>query len=290
MLDKLFFYLKVSRPGLWFATIWLYLLPTSQSQDLLTTPIFWFGLFYICFPLNFMVYGWNDAVDFETDALNPRKDSFWFGARGSKEELNKLWKPILLIQLLCIPVIVYFAGPSILMVFAGFFLINWLYNMPKNGLRSKPPLELLCQIGYLLIVPFSIILNQTELLPWQTYFYLFLFSMQSHLMGEVMDIEPDRAAKRKTTATIIGMEKTKLVIIFIVALEVALLFYFFREFIFGAILSIGLLWLILDLFFIYRNKVYTLTQMKLFAILSNLIALVTISYVWYSGCLISVKV
>lgn len=32
---QLVFWLKASRPGLWFATGWLYLLPTSQSAELL---------------------------------------------------------------------------------------------------------------------------------------------------------------------------------------------------------------------------------------------------------------
>lgn len=282
------FYLKVSRPGLWFATIWLYLLPTSQSPELFTSFAFWFGLFYVSFPLNFLVYGWNDVVDYETDSLNPRKDSFWFGARGSKESLDKLWKPILIVQLLCLPIIVFFGGIKILTVFAGFVVINALYNLPKNGLRSKPPLELICQIGYLLIIPLSIILNNTGFLPWQSFLYLFLFSMQSHLMGEVMDIDPDRAANRTTTATIIGAVKTKLLIIGIVIMEVLILFYVFHEFIFGSVLALGLIWLLLDVFLLYKNKTYNMTQMKIFAISSNVIGLATIVYVWYSGCLISI--
>jgi 4-hydroxybenzoate polyprenyltransferase len=71
------FLLKLSRPGLWFATLWLYLLPTSSQPELFHTIPFWLGLFYVSFPLNFLVYSWNDSVDIETDALNPRKDSFW---------------------------------------------------------------------------------------------------------------------------------------------------------------------------------------------------------------------
>ncbi|MEM8907345.1 MAG: hypothetical protein AAGD05_05815, partial [Bacteroidota bacterium] len=81
MLQQGLFWLKVSRPGLWFATLWLYFLPTSQMSLLHSWP-FWLGLVYVTFPLNLLVYGWNDIVDQPIDAFNPRKDSYWFGAKG----------------------------------------------------------------------------------------------------------------------------------------------------------------------------------------------------------------
>lgn len=285
VIQLILFWLKVSRPGLWFATVWLYLLPTSQ-MDITSNPSFWFGLIYVTFPLNFLVYGWNDLVDQETDAVNPRKDTFWFGARGSKAQLEKLPKIIIAVQLIFMIPLVYLEGIPMLILFAGLVLINWLYNLKKNGLRSRPPLELLCQLGYLLVAPFSILVNDTANLPILTFVYLFLFAMQSHLIGEVMDIEPDRKSGRKTTATILGMKKTKLLIIGIVAAEVFILFYFYKEFIFGGILAMGLLWLLIDLFVIYKTKTYSLPQMKLFGLMSNVVAAFSMAYVWYTACLL----
>lgn len=281
------FWLKVSRPGLWFATIWLYLLPTSQ-MDVMSSFSFWLGLIYVSFPLNFLVYGWNDLVDQETDALNPRKDTYWFGARGSKDELSKLPMVIIIVQALFMIPLIYLEGLPMLLLFAGLILINWLYNLKNHGLRSRPPFELLCQLGYLLVAPFSILMNDSPNLPVLTFIYLFLFAMQSHLIGEVMDIEPDRKSGRKTTATILGMRKTKLLIIAVVSVEVFILFYFYNEMIFGGILAIGLLWLLLDLFIIYKSKTYSLAQMKFFGLMSNCVAIVSMAYVWYSACLLQV--
>lgn len=288
IIERLVFYLKVSRPGLWFATVWLYLLPTSQNLELLSSFDFWYGIFYVCFPLNFLVYGWNDSVDFETDQANPRKDSFWFGARGTKEQLEHLWKPMLIVHLLFMPYLIYIGSYKMILIILLFLIINGLYNLKENGIRSSPPFELLCQIGYLLVVPLSMLINDTAMLPWQTFFYLFLFSMQSHLIGEVMDIEPDRLSHRKTTATILGMKKTKLLIIGIVCLEVIFLFYVFKDFVFGSVLALGLVWLLLDLLIIYRSQKYSIDQMKFFAFGSNMIAIATIAYVWYTGCLLEV--
>lgn len=257
-------------------------------MDIWQSSSFWLGFFYITFPLNFLVYGWNDMVDQKTDALNPRKDSYWFGARGSNEQLKPLWKAILFVQAVTMPYFIWLVGWQMLILFGALFFVNWIYNLPENGLRSKPPLELLCQLGYLLVAPFSILVNNTATLPFLTFFYLFLFAMQSHLIGEVMDIEPDRAAGRKTTATLLGMKKTKLIIIGVVFLEVFILIVYFQELIFGGMLALGLVWLILDLFLIYKTKRYTIQQMKLFGLLSNLVAIVSMAYVWYSGCLLTV--
>lgn len=285
LFNKLLFYVKVSRPGLWFATVWLYLLPTS-NMDIWSSGSFWYGLFYVCFPLNFLVYGWNDIVDQKTDALNPRKDTFWFGARGTAEQLKVLWKPIIISQILFFPYIAYLGGSKMWMLLCAFTIINGLYNLPKHGLRSYPPLELLCQVGYLLIVPLSVWLNDTSTVPVTTYLYLLLFAFQSHLIGEVMDIEPDRKAGRKTTATVIGIKKTKLLIILIVFSEVLLLITVYKEYIFGSMLAFGLIWLIIDLFFIFKTHSYTLDQMKLFGLMSNIVAIISMAYVWYSGCLV----
>ena len=92
------FCLKVSRPGLWFPTIWLYLLPTVGHNSWIHIP-FWLGLMYVTFPLNFLVYGWNDMVDENIDQFNPRKDSYLFGAKGKIEELRSLPRCIIGTQL-----------------------------------------------------------------------------------------------------------------------------------------------------------------------------------------------
>ena len=233
-----------------------------------------------------MVYGWNDMVDIDTDQVNPRKDSFLFGAKGTSTQLETLWKPILLLQILFVPYLFYKIGTPFLGLMLIFVLINGLYNLPKNGLRSRPPLELLCQVGYLMIVPFSMLLNDLPNLPNLTYFYLLLFAWQSHLIGEVMDIIPDKKAGRKTTAIVLGMKKTKVLIIFIVGIEAFLLVYAYGDYIFGGMLGVALIWLLVDLFLLFKTQTYSLLQMKLFGILSNIIAISSMSYVWYSGCLL----
>ncbi len=284
-MNKMNFLLKVSRPGLWFPTIWLYLLPLGKL-DVWNSPIFWLGMLFVCFPLNFLIYGWNDIVDYETDVLNPRKGSFLFGAKGTKEELSSLPIYIFIVQLISWPYFIYIAGWPMLVLLLVLLTILVGYNFPGKGLRNTPPLDLLAQVGYLLVVPFSMMINDIAVIPTLTYLYLLLFAFQSQLIGEVMDIEPDRAANRATTATVLGIRNTKLLIIGIVAIETSLLIFVYQDYMFGGMLGLGLVWLLTDLFLIFKTKAYTLTQMRLFGVGSNLIALVSMSYVWWSGCLL----
>lgn len=276
------FCLKTSRPGLWFPTIWLYTLPVA-GQDIWDSPAFWVGLLYVTFPLNFLVYGWNDMVDQITDRLNPRKGTYLFGAKGSDSELNRLPKSILIVQLLTWPILLLFGSWQMALVALGIIFFCWIYNAPSWGFRGRPPLELLSQVGYLLVLPLSCLLNQVVIPSIDVWFYLFLFCTQSQLIGEVMDIEPDRQARRDTTATKLGRVGTKFLVIGVVLAETLLVWLHFGDWIFGAGLGLFLLWLLLDVFVLYANKAYTMRDFKLLGIGSNVVALLSMIYVWRVG-------
>ena len=283
---QLALWLKTSRPGLWFPTVWLYLMPLSGQEGLTQSPAFWLGLAFVTFPLNFLVYGWNDLVDAETDAVNPRKDSYLFGARPTAAQRARLPLAIGAVLLLTYPPLAVLGGPGrMLAVLAGVLAVCALYNHPRWGWRGRPPLELLCQFAYLLVVPLSAWLNGVDLPPWPAAVYLSLFCIQSQLIGEVMDIEPDRATGRATTATVLGLRRTKLLVIALVGAEVGLLYGLFGDVLFAATMGGFLAWLLLDLLVVFRDQRYSLGQMKLFGVGSNLCALATMAYVWWSGCL-----
>ena len=281
-LRLLVFWLKTSRPGLYFQWLWLYLLPVAGT-DAYTTPVFWWGLLYVTFPLSLLIYGWNDLADAELDRLNPRKDSFLFGARGDVEQRRSLPWMILAVNL---PFAVWWvsqAGVEMLAVLAAILAVNAAYNHPRYGLRGRPPFELANELGVLLLVHFSVLLNGVPQLPWQSYLYLYAFTVHAHLMGEVMDFEPDRAGGRRTTALCLGRTRTKVLIIVIVAFEVALLVLVFGDLVLAGILGLGLLWLLADFFLLFRDHVYTVGEMRLFGIGMNFAGYGTILWALHAG-------
>ena len=156
------FCLKVARPGLWFQTLWLYLMPLTTGADW-TSPALWLGLLYVTWPLNVLVYGWNDLVDVDVDARNPRKDSWLFGARGSLAQLRALRPVMAVAQVPFVAAFAWFGGADhgwqLLATMAGIVALNASYNATIGGLRGRPPFDLINPLGYLLVVLISLQLN-----------------------------------------------------------------------------------------------------------------------------------
>src|SRR5258707_12332984 len=94
----LIFLLQVSRPGLWSTTALFYLMPLGHA-DIFHSGKLWLGLFFVLFPLGFLLYGVNDIVDAETDSLNPRKVSFMFCSRGARAQVAVLKWQIVVVQM-----------------------------------------------------------------------------------------------------------------------------------------------------------------------------------------------
>ena len=83
-MNRLLLDLKISRPGLWFPTIWIYLVPL-QTKKVFWALFIWLGLFFVSFPLNYLVYGLNDYNDFDADKINDRKGNYLFGAKAKRQ-------------------------------------------------------------------------------------------------------------------------------------------------------------------------------------------------------------
>ena len=202
--SSLSFIIKASRPGLWLTAVWFYLLPLGQ-RHVFHSAAFWLGLLYVTFPLGLIIYGWNDIADADIDSFNPRKGTFLFGARGSHEQLRRLPMQIALVQAVFASIFVYLDGARILLWLLGLVLFTAIYNLPRYGLKSHPPFDILNQAGYLLVFVLSSWLNHTPQLRWPAMLFGALFAMHSHVFGEIMDIDPDRASGRRTTGTVIGV-------------------------------------------------------------------------------------
>lgn len=167
-------------------------------------------------------------------------------------------------------------------------VVNILYNFKPFRIKERPPFEILIQVGYVVTVFFSIELNDLETLPWQTLVYLSLFAFQAHIAGEIMDIEPDLASGKRTTATLVGRKKSKLLMLLILVCESVLVWYWFQDIVLASFLGLFSAFMLLDIFVIFKDRAYALSQMKLFGYLINLSALASMIWVLYSGKLIMV--
>jgi len=280
----LVFLLQVSRPGLWCTTAMFYLMPLGHV-DILHFGKLWLGLVFVLFPLGFLLYGVNDIVDAETDALNPRKGTFLFGSRGAREQLAALKWQIAVVQVPFVAAFYFLMGPRILWWYAVLLLAVGIYNAPGIGWKGRPPFDVLIQASYLLIFVLSSWLNHVQQLPWQTFLFGAMFAMHSHVFGEVMDIEPDQLSGRRTTATAIGRVRAKFLIAAFLTIETGLVLVCFRDWIIASFLALGTLWFLLDATLLWRNRAYSPREMRLFLWGWNAAALLGTFWNWTRGTL-----
>ncbi len=224
----------------------------------------WLGLFFVLFPLGLLLYGVNDIVDAETDALNPRKGTFMFGSRGAREQLAALKWQIAVVQIPFAMAFYFFVGPRILWWYALLLLAVGLYNAPGIAWKGRPPFDVLIQASYLLVFVLSSWLNNVPQLPWQTFLFGAMFAMHSHIFGEVMDIEPDQLSGRRTTATSIGRVRAKFLIAAFLCTETILVQIYFRDWIITGFLAFGALWFLIDATLLWKNRAYRPEEMRLF--------------------------
>lgn len=278
--------LKISRPGLWFPTVWIYLVPFGNQDNFWKSWMFWLGLFFVTFPLNYLVYGLNDYNDAEADAVNPRKGNFLFGAKAPRIHLDGLLKKITLIILPFVVIFTYLSGLKMFLLLIFMVVVNIVYNFKPFRIKERPPFEIIIQVGYVTTAFFATELNNLEILPWQTLTYLSLFAFQAHIAGEIMDIEPDLASGKRTTATLLKRRNSKFLMLVILLLESFLVWVWFNDLILALFLALFSVWLVLDVFIFFKDKPYTLSQMKLFGYAINLSAILTMVWVLYSGKLL----
>ena len=276
------FWIQVSRPGLWFQTIWLYLLPTTMLDTKNT--VWWFGMWCVTWPINFLVYGWNDYVDHDIDAANQRKGNFLFGARGTVPQLTRVMRAIPIVIVLHAAVSVWLAGWWMVAVFTLIVFSTATYNLPWVRFRGRPPLDLINALGYLTLIWFSMELNDTPRVPIETWIYLAMFCTHAQLVGEVMDFYPDRESGRATTCTAIGIGMTKLMIIGLVAIESWMLWSIFGDNVLAAGLALGVIGLIVDLV-VTRTRKYSTQEFYLAGIAMNAAGYASMIWVWSMGTL-----
>jgi len=279
------FLLQASRPGLWLTAIAFYMLPLGQ-RDVFHSVAFWLGAVYVSFPMGLLLYGWNDIVDYEADRLNPRKGTFLFGARGTREQLRGLPFRIALVQVPFVIACSVLGGPKMLLCIAGMMAAAALYNWPRYGFKARPPLEILNQAGYLFVFLLSSWINEVPLLPWATMLFGALFAMHSHVFGEVMDLEPDRTAGRRTTATVIGRVRAKLLMAVLMLVEAGLVARFFGAKALAGFLLVSAAWFVVDATVLWRSRPYSNRQMRFFLLAWNAIALVSMPWMWSRASLL----
>jgi len=206
-MSELFRYLLVlSRPR-----FWLYLAGpvavgvTYGISDVsgLFTPMTVGLAGYFLVPANVFLYGVNDAFDADIDELNPKKEGREARWQGSR--------PVALAVALAfaLGLVAFAATPPVAWPYlAGFLLLGAAYSTPPVRFKTTPFLDSVSNGLYILPGAAAYAAVTGSHPPVAALAGAWLWAMGMHTFSAIPDIEPDRAAGIRTTATVLGESRT----------------------------------------------------------------------------------
>jgi 4-hydroxybenzoate polyprenyltransferase len=160
-----------------------------------------FFLFYFFIPANIFIYGVNDHFDTKTDELNPKK--------GSKEEKltkekDKVLKKLILISLFLSAFVLFLGDTTAATLMIIFLLLSYFYSAPPIRFKSIPFLDFSSNMLYIMPGIFGFYIAGGVLPPLILILAGYFHVAAMHLFSAIPDIEYDKKAGVKTTATLIG--------------------------------------------------------------------------------------
>jgi 4-hydroxybenzoate polyprenyltransferase len=157
---------------------------------------------YFLFPANLVLYGINDLCDSDTDALNPKKGSVEHRLRSSELHIARNGVFVgLAITLAVTAAQRTTASALIILAFAAFAVF---YSMPPFRLKARPALDSLSNILYALpgFLGYAHASGNPPALT--AVIVAALWTSAMHLFSAVPDIDSDRRAGLRTSATVLG--------------------------------------------------------------------------------------
>lgn len=199
---------NISRPRFWVYTLgpfWL-CAPLFYPFNKELVPFF-IMLVYFTFPANILIYGINDLYDTSTDVLNDKKKSYEkLFDMGDKKNLL-FW--IFFSNIFFVIYAIFSLSQSALFYLFLFICISWQYSAPPIRAKAKPFFDSFFS-GLLYILPALVswkILSHSGA-PFLPFLAAFFWSFAMHVYSAIPDIAADTKAHIKTSATILGKNKT----------------------------------------------------------------------------------
>lgn len=198
-------YIKISRPRFWVYLLGPYLIGLAAADPRLFDLRYLLLFAYFTFPANIFIYGINDINDYDTDILNPKKQSY--EKVLSQSSHVKLTRLILLSNipfvLMSLSFGLFAAMPIIIFIFLGYF-----YSAYPIRAKIRPFVDTIFNALYAMpgVLGYSVV---TGNMPDIVLILAAVFwCMAMHAYSAVPDIEADRKAGLQTIATKLGFERS----------------------------------------------------------------------------------
>jgi 4-hydroxybenzoate polyprenyltransferase len=171
----------------------------ADSTVALTSPLSVALVGYFLLPANVFLYGVNDVFDAEIDRRNPKKEGREVRYEGSR--LTVL--AVLASGIAGLALVAAVPAPARPWV-VGFLVLAVAYSAPPLRLKVRPPLDSISNGLYVLPGAAAYAALTGTAPPLLVLLGGWLWTMAMHTFSAIPDIEPDRRAGIRTTATVLG--------------------------------------------------------------------------------------
>jgi len=158
---------------------------------------------YFLVPANVYLYGVNDAFDADIDELNPKKDDREARWRGSRTVA------LAVVAAGVVGLATFAITPRVAWPYlAGFFALGAAYSAPPLRFKTTPLADSVSNGLYVLPGAAAYATAAGTHPPLAALVGAWLWTMGMHTFSAIPDIDPDRAAGIRTTATLLGERRT----------------------------------------------------------------------------------
>jgi lycopene elongase/hydratase (dihydrobisanhydrobacterioruberin-forming) len=204
--DRAAYLLTLSRPRFWLYLAGPVLVGVAYAAGSLSelfAPAAIALFAYFLLPANVYLYGVNDVFDREIDAANPKKGEKEARYRGQRVV------PVAVavtgaLALALLPLLPTAAWPWI----GGFLLLGAAYSAPPIRFKTTPLLDSVSNGLYIMPGAAAYAAVAGAQPPALAVLGGWLWAMGMHTFSAIPDIEPDRETGIRTTATVLGAERT----------------------------------------------------------------------------------
>ena len=203
---RLRYLLVLSRPRFWFylagpVVVGVAVGAGSVQELFLPTAVALFAYFLL--PANVLLYGVNDIFDAEIDTENPKK-----GDREARWQGDRVVTAAVVLSGLLGAGLIAVTPPAAWPWLVGFLFLAIEYSAPPLRFKTTPFLDSVSNGLYILpgIAAYAVVAGSQP--PALAVVGGWLWTMGMHTFSAIPDIEPDRQAGIRTTATALGERRT----------------------------------------------------------------------------------
>lgn len=244
--------LLISRPRFWLYVFGPYIIGISTLSDLnqLLRIDILYGLFYFLLPANIFIYSVNDYFDQSIDINNPKKNNQEMYMHSKDADFYR--GLIFISGLMSLPLVL--SSYQIAILTMVFLLLGFFYSSPPFRFKTKVFLDSISNIFYIIpgVIGYFFVSLKFPSVDIIAASSMWVIAM--HLFSAIVDIDVDKKAGIRTTATTFGYTKSLILTIILWFASVTHVVPY------NKVLIIGYIYALLPLFVLMKrlgmNKAY----------------------------------